>query len=103
MENDTLRLSLTVIGEVFHSRSKLAGYSTERNTTAITESIFALTSILPAIRDMVSAAIGPMMTIRIAFEKEKVNRKKSQRREEKFESVLNFQPFFFEEVVDQFS
>lgn len=37
------------------------------NTTAITESISAITGILPAMGDMVSAAIGPMMTIGIAM------------------------------------
>lgn len=35
------------------------------NTTAITESISAITGILPAMGDMVSAAIGSMMTIGI--------------------------------------
>ncbi|WP_148705533.1 hypothetical protein [Methanosarcina siciliae] len=37
------------------------------NTTAITESISSITSILPSMEDMVSAAIGPMMTIGIAM------------------------------------
>lgn len=37
------------------------------NTTAITEAISAVTGILPAMGDMVSAAIGPMMTIGICM------------------------------------
>jgi len=37
------------------------------NTTAITESISAIIGILPAMGDMVSAAIGPMITIGIAM------------------------------------
>lgn len=39
----------------------------EINTTAITEAISAVTTILPSMGDMVSAAIGPMMTIGIAM------------------------------------
>ena len=41
--------------------------SAEINTTAITEAISAVTTILPSMGDMVSAAIGPMMTIGIAM------------------------------------
>lgn len=44
-----------------------ANASAAINTTAITESISAITSILPSMGDMVSAAIGPMMTIGIAM------------------------------------
>ncbi|AKB35522.1 hypothetical protein MSSAC_0932 [Methanosarcina siciliae C2J] len=44
-----------------------ANASAAINTTAITESISAITGILPAMGDMVSAAIGPMMTIGIAM------------------------------------
>ncbi|WP_162197644.1 hypothetical protein [Methanosarcina horonobensis] len=43
-----------------------ANASAAINTTAITESISTITSILLSMGDMVSAAIGPIMTIGIA-------------------------------------
>ncbi len=59
-----VRSAVTVSGGVV-TLSSLG--SAAINTTAITEAISAVTTILPNMGDMVSAAIGPMMTIGIAM------------------------------------
>lgn len=59
-----VRSTATVSGGVV-ALTSLA--SAEINTTAITQAITAITTILPSMGDMVSAAIGPMMTIGIAM------------------------------------